>query len=254
MSNKLSIIIPVFNEEKTLKKIYQKITKVDFPVEIEMLFIDDSSEDNSFNIIKSFRDNDPRVILLHNEKNMGKGSSLIKGIKEATGDLIIIQDADLEYNPEEIPSLLQLIIDDKADIVYGSRFSHLSTQVNQFYHYLGNYTLTFISNIFSNLSLSDMETCYKCFKAEVIQNINLNSKRFGFEPEVTAKIAKLNVRIHELPISYSQRNYSEGKKIGFKDGIEAIYDIIRFNIFTSSEKAFKKSMPENYLVKKSLFS
>lgn len=250
---KLSIIIPVYNEEKTLNDIYQQVINVSFPIEIEIIMIDDCSKDSSKKIIEDIAKKDSRVKYVLKEKNEGKGSALFAGFEKAEGDIVIVQDADLEYSPLEIPKLVQMIVDNKADVVYGSRFSSMSTQVVKFYHYLGNKFLTLISNLFTDLRLTDMETCYKAFRADIIKNIIIENKRFGFEPEITAKISKLNIRIHELPISYNQRSYSAGKKIGIKDGFEAIWCIIKFNLFFNSE-SFKKGMPEKFLNRKGLFS
>jgi glycosyltransferase involved in cell wall biosynthesis len=212
----LSIVVPVFNEEKTLKKIYKAIKAVNFPLSIEIILVDDCSSDGSRKIIDEIAANDPCVRKVFKEKNEGKGSAVQEGIKCSKGDFIIIQDADLEYNPEDILKLLPKIMNDVADVVYGSRFSPMSSQVVRYYHYLGNCFLTTVSNLFTNIQLTDMETCYKLFRDDIIRNIRLESKRFGFEPEVTAKISKLNCRIHELPIRYHQRSYDEGKKIGIK--------------------------------------
>ncbi|EKD26730.1 MAG: glycosyltransferase, partial [uncultured bacterium] len=198
---KLSIVIPVYNEEKTLNIIYKKICDVKFPVDLEMIFVDDCSRDKSADIIRSIEKNDSRVKAIFKPNNSGKGSTLKQGIEQASGDIIIVQDADLEYNPAEIPALLNLIIENKADVVYGSRFSSLSSQVGRFYHYLGNKVLTMFSNFCSNIRLTDMETCYKAFRADIIKNVIIESERFGFEPEITAKVAKLCCSIHELPIS-----------------------------------------------------
>jgi glycosyltransferase involved in cell wall biosynthesis len=222
-------------------------------MDLEMVFVDDCSKDSSREILKRLATGDSRIKAIFKEKNEGKGSALQRGFEEATGDIIIVQDADLEYNPREIPSLLQPIVEDKADVVYGSRFSHMSSQVVRFYHYLGNKCLTLCSNFFSDIRLSDMETCYKCFKAEIIKNTIITSLRFGFEPEITAKIAKLNLRIHELPISYNQRSYAEGKKIGIKDGFEALWYILKFNLFTTSSESFKPGMPAKYLKTSGLY-
>lgn len=251
---KLSLVIPIYNEEQSLESVYQRLTKVNFQTEIEFIMVDDCSRDNSRRIIETIAAADPRVKAIYKPVNEGKSSALASGFKEVTGDIVIVQDADMEYNPHEIPSLVSMILDDKADVVYGSRFSSMSTQVVRFYHYLGNKFLTLLSNFFSDIRLSDMETCYKVFRAEIIKNIVIESKRFGFEPEVTAKISKLNIRLHELPISYQQRSYAEGKKIGVKDGFEAIWCIIKYNMLLSPSACYLSTMPEKYLNRKGLYS
>lgn len=251
---KLSLVIPVYNEERNLEIIYQKLIQVKFPTEeVEFVFVDDCSKDSSRSIIQRLAAADPRIRTVFKETNEGKGSALKRGIEEATGDYLIIQDADMEYDPFQIPSLVSMLIDDKAEVVYGSRYSPLSTQVVRFYHYLGNKFLTILSNLMSDIHLTDMETCYKCFKSEIIKNIIIESKRFGFEPEITAKIANLHIRIHELPISYYQRSYAEGKKIKLKDGFEAIWCIIKYNLLTPKSECYKKDLPEKYLKSTSLF-
>ncbi len=250
---KLSIIIPVYNEEKTLDVLYEQISKVPFSVEVEIIYIDDCSIDNSKTIIEALAVKDPRVKMIFKDKNEGKGSALSSGIDIASGDIIVVQDADLEYDPFELPQLIQLILNDTADVVYGSRFSAVSSQVVRYGHYLGNKALTVFSNLLSDIRLTDMETCYKCFKADIVKNMVIESKRFGFEPEVTAKIAKLSIRIHELPISYNQRSYAEGKKIGVKDGIEALWLIIKYNLLCNKQSYIKTSMPSKYLGETGIF-
>jgi len=250
---KLSIVIPVFNEEATLEDIYREIDRVSFSIDFEIIMVDDCSGDGSKKIMEKLQKEDSRIRCIYKEKNEGKGSAIQRGFKEVSGDIVVVQDADLEYSPNEIPSLIQLIIEDKADVVYGSRFSSMSTQVVGFYHYLGNKFLTLTSNFFSNIRLTDMETCYKCFRADVIKNTVVTSRRFGFEPEITAKIARLSCRIHELPISYSQRTYSQGKKIGFKDGVEALWCILKFNLLVKDQDCFLETLPEKYLKRKNLF-
>ena len=226
----LTIIIPCFNELHTIKTLLNSLIKIDF-INTEIIIIDDCSTDGTFNLLfelnalYNFK-------LFKNDKNRGKGFCIKAGIKYATGDLILIQDADLEYDPLDIKKLLNPIFVFNADVVYGSRFKGGDAgRVLFFWHMIGNKFLTLLSNLFTNLNLTDMETCYKLFKSEIIKNINLNENRFGFEPEVTAKISKLNLKIYEIGISYNGRNYSEGKKINWKDGFRAIYCIIRYNIF-----------------------
>lgn len=226
---KLSIIIPVHNEKKTIEEIIRRIEAVNLDIEKEIIIVDDFSQDGTRQILEKIQKLNIQVFF--HQKNKGKGAALQTGILKARGDIILIQDADLEYNPKEYPYLLEPILDGRADVVYGSRFLGGPHRVLFFWHYLGNKILTTFTNMLSNINLTDMETCYKVFKKEILDAIELKSKRFGFEPEVTIKIAKLKCRIYEVPISYSGRDYSEGKKINWKDGIAAIFHIIRFRFF-----------------------
>ena len=225
---KLSIIIPVFNEENTIASIIQKVQSADYDKEI--IVVDDASTDGTKDILQKLSQQ-PKLKIFYHERNRGKGAAIRTAIKNITGNITIIQDADLEYDPVDYTILLKPILDGRADVVYGSRFQGGSHRVLFFWHYLGNKLLTLFSNVMTNLNLTDMETGYKAFKSNVIKKISLSSDRFGFEPEVTAKIShNNNYKIYEVPISYSGRDYSEGKKIGWKDGVAAIYFILKYNI------------------------
>ncbi|MBC7607565.1 MAG: glycosyltransferase family 2 protein [Burkholderiales bacterium] len=234
---KLSIVIPVYNESKTVSLILDKIKSVLLPQQIakEIIIIDDCSSDNTNQVIRQYISLNPDlgIILLSNDKNTGKGSALHLGIQNATGEFTIIQDADLEYDPSEYKILLQPVLDGFADVVYGSRFiGGNAHRVLFFWHTIGNRFLTFLSNMFTNLNLTDMETCYKLFNTELLQSLNLQEQRFGFEPEVTAKISRIKkIRIYEVGISYYGRTYEEGKKINWKDGFHAIFCILKYGVF-----------------------
>jgi glycosyltransferase involved in cell wall biosynthesis len=231
----LSIIIPAFNEEKTILKLLDKVLSVELKnIKKEIIIINDCSTDKTKEIVLDFIKNNKNqdIKIISNNTNKGKGYSLNKGIKNANGDIIIFQDADLEYDPQEYKILIKPIIDGFADVVYGSRFQGSKPhRILFFWHTIGNKFLTFISNVFTNLNLTDMETCYKVFKREIISQIEITENRFGIEPEITAKISKIkNLRLYEVGISYYGRTYEEGKKIGWKDGVRAIYAIIKFNL------------------------
>tara|TARA_Y100000591_G_C21766321_1_gene663016 strand:- start:404 stop:1090 length:687 start_codon:yes stop_codon:yes gene_type:complete len=227
---KLSIIIPCFNESNTIKKIIEKVNEQETFIK-EIIVIDDCSTDGTKEILNSIKDTKINI-LISNDKNYGKGYSIKKGIEAATGDLILIQDADLEYDPNDYEKLIKPIIYGEADVVYGSRFvGSDQKRVLFFWHALGNKFLTLLSNMCTNLNLTDMECCYKVFKSEVIKSIDLKENRFGFEPEITAKVAKKDLKIFEVGIKYFGRKYSEGKKITWRDGFRAIYCIIFYNFF-----------------------
>lgn len=223
---KLSVIIPVYNEAKTILEIIRRVKET--PFEKEIIVVDDCSTDGTTRLLK---ENGEGLKVLFHEKNQGKGAAIRTAIPHITGEIAIIQDADLEYHPSEYPRLIAPIVDGMADVVYGSRFQGGTHRVLYFWHSVGNKMITTLSNMLTDLNLSDMETGYKVFRSEVLKKIRVESNRFGFEPEITAKIAKMGCRIYEVPISYWGRDYSEGKKINWKDGLAALYWIIKFNIF-----------------------
>jgi glycosyltransferase involved in cell wall biosynthesis len=235
---KLSILIPAYNEERTISSILKlvKNVKLNYDVEKEIIVINDFSTDDTEKIVKSFIKQNPETEIKYfvHERNQGKGAAIHTGIKNATGDYLIVQDADMEYDPNEYNVLLKPLEDGFADVVYGSRFKGSNPhRILFFWHSIGNQILTLLSNMFTNLNLSDIETCYKIFRTKIIKEINLKEKHFGFEPEITAKIAKIpDIRIYEVGISYYGRTYKEGKKINWKDGFRAIYCILKYNIFS----------------------
>jgi len=222
---KLSVVVPVFNEKNTILEIVRRVRQVDLSKEI--IIVDDFSTDGTRATLQELPPSDDLKIILQ-PKNMGKGAALRRGFEEVSGNIVVIQDADLEYDPADYPALIQPILDDKADVVYGSRFLGGPHRVLFFWHSVGNRMLTTLSNMLNDLNLTDMETCYKVFRTDVLRKIKLRENRFGFEPEFTAKIARARCRIYEVPISYHGREYAQGKKIGWKDGIAAIYFIIKY--------------------------
>ena len=224
---KLSVVIPVYNEKETIRELYECVKAVD--IDKEIILVDDFSTDGTREIVQGLADASTRVLL--HDRNMGKGAALRTGFDNVTGDIVIIQDADLEYDPSQYPKLIQPILDGRADVVYGSRFvSGEYRRVLYYWHMVGNNLLTLLSNMLTNLNLSDMETCYKVFRRDILEKITIEENRFGFEPEITAKISKLNVRIFEVGISYSGRTYKEGKKIGWRDGFSALRCILKYNL------------------------
>ena len=234
----LSVVIPVYNEVHSIAEIVRQVRDVPIPKK-QIILVDDCSRDGTTDLLRRWQASEPDLMILFHEKNRGKGAALRTGFEHATGQIVIVQDADLEYDPNEYPQLIQPIVEGKADVVYGSRFIGDTHRVLYFWHSLVNKFLTMLSNMFSGLNLTDMEVCYKVFRREVIQKIKLKSNRFGFEPEVTAKVARFHVpaldgrparrcRVFEMPVSYNGRDYKEGKKIGWKDGVQALYCIVRY--------------------------
>lgn len=236
----LSVVIPCYNERATVAELLRRVREV--PIDKEVIVVDDKSTDGSAGVVAALAEEWPELRHVFQPFNQGKGAAIRRGIAEARGDIVLIQDADLEYDPEEYPKLIQPIVDGHADVVFGSRFAGYPRRVMLYWHRMGNTFLTFLSNMTTNLDLTDMETCYKVFRREVIQSITLNSDRFGIEPEITAKVAKRGYRIYEVPISYYGRDYWEGKKINWKDGFSALWTILKYGLFDDA-----KSEPRTYL-------
>jgi len=240
---KLSIIIPCYNERGTIEEIVAEVRKQ--PYEMEIIIVDDGSTDGTQDLLQRAFDDHEDVRVILQPSNRGKGAALRTGFEKATGDIVLVQDADLEYSPTDYPVLLWPIVQGKADVVYGSRFQGGAGRVLYFVHTMGNKFLTLMSNVLTDLNLTDMETCYKVFRREVIQNLNLKTDRFGIEPEITAKIARIpDLRIYEVPVNYHGRTYAEGKKITWKDGASAFWHITRFNAFHRDAQAFKRPPSE----------
>jgi glycosyltransferase involved in cell wall biosynthesis len=241
--------MPVYNERATLREVVEKVLAV--PMEIELICVDDGSQDGSREILAELQSLYPQIRVVLQPHNMGKGAALRRGIQEATGDFVIIQDADLEYDPAEYPQMLEPLIQGKADVVFGSRFlGGAPHRVLYFWHSVGNSALTLLSNCLTNINLSDMETCYKVFRREIIQSIPIEENRFGFEPEITVKVARRHLRIYEVGISYWGRTYEEGKKIGWKDGFRALYCLLKYSLKEPRSQAVSQqvSVPDRSTV------
>ncbi len=237
---RISIIIPAYNEENTIGQVLEALVR-EVPGADEIIVVDDGSKDRTAAVAQAFAGGHPQVRVLQQPRNQGKTAALRAGFAASTGDIVIVQDADLEYDPVDIPVLTEPILRGRADVVYGSRFmTRRASRVLYFRHYLANQVLTFLSNLLTDLNLSDVETGYKAFRGEIIRNMVIETQGFGFEIEVTAKVAKLKCRVYEVPISYYGRTYEEGKKIGFKDGLDAIFYAFKYNLFVSVGKSFTK--------------
>ncbi len=246
---KLSVVMPIYNEHATLREVVAKVLSV--PMEIELICVDDGSGDGSREILVELQSEYPQILTVFQPHNMGKGAAIRSGIQKATGHFVIIQDADLEYDPAEYPLMIEPLVQGKADVVFGSRFlGSAPHRVLYFWHSVGNRALTLLSNCLTNINLSDMETCFKVFRREVIQSIPIEENRFGFEPEITVKVARRKLRIYEVGISYWGRTYEEGKKIGWKDGVRALYCLLKYSLTEpkSSALAVPAPMPDRTIV------
>ncbi len=239
-----TVVVPVYNEEALLPEAIERLMKSPCQVEREWIFVDDASTDKSADLLEEYSKK-YNFKFIKQPENRGKGSAVIRGFNEARGDIIMIHDADFEYDPKDVPSLLDPILKGEADVVYGSRFKKNVTQVHRTYHYFVNYFLTFLSNLMSGIYLTDMETCYKVFKSDLLKSMNLKSKRFGIEIELTAYIAKTRARVHELPIAYYPRTQLQGKKINWKDGFAALWHLFSFNFLVKFNDAFT-NLPKKY--------
>ncbi len=236
----LSVILPAYNEEKTVIAVIDKIHRAN-PNLYEIIVVNDGSQDRTSEIVSEYVSTHPIVRLINHPKNKGKTEALKTGFAASAGQIVIVQDADLEYDPADIPSVIEPILSGMADVVYGSRFLvRKATRILYFRHFMANRFITFLSNLLTDINFSDVETCYKAFRGEIIRNMIITSRRFGFEIEVTAKIAKLKCRVYEVPISYYGRTYEEGKKIGVKDGLAALYYIFRYNLFSTLKSSYRK--------------
>ena len=252
MTESLSLLIPVYNEEANIVALLDRLASVNWGMDCQFVLVDDCSKDNSFAVINKWISDHPslkgiEVTTVKLENNAGKGSAIHRAITLAKNSICIVQDADFEYDPFEIPMIIEPIKNNKADVVYGSRFKKNAIQVHRTFHYFVNRLLTLMSNLLSGLYFTDMETCYKAIRTDILKNLILTTPRFGFEVEVTAHLARLKARFAEVPISYTPRNYLEGKKITWRDGIAALWHIVRFNLLVSNQKRFSREMPAKYL-------
>jgi glycosyltransferase involved in cell wall biosynthesis len=239
------VVVPVFNEERALVLVVEALMKAPCPIEREWIFVDDHSTDGSLPVLRKLAERFP-IKIIAQPVNQGKGAAVALGIQEARGEIIMIQDADFEYDPRDVPALLEPLLADQADVVFGSRFKKSGVQVHRTYHYFVNRFLTILSNLMSGVYLTDMETCYKIFRADLLRPMALRSKRFGIEIELTSYLAKARVRIFEIPISYFPRTRLQGKKIGWKDGVAALWHLFRFNYLVSFDEAYGDRLPLKY--------